>query len=210
MGDCPSSEQLPFEDPYAVLTVNLPESERLAANEQFVDSNNLHGIGDWLVQNGIAVPTNYLAQSGFCTYQAYAFRIPDRLIENIVTSREDSIAERLITEIEASGMKPSEKNERGELYIMSSYGRILQHRLLSIREQAPRNSEQRRISFFWLTMPIKGSRCGGSGLSPKGCARILQHRSAMQSVVHVAVICRRTQKCLVPLPEISSLLLTSG
>lgn len=122
MGDCPSSEQLPFENPYAVITVNLPESERLAANEQFVDMNNLPDIGRWLVQNNIAKPTKHMAQSGYCTYQAFAFSLPDRLINKIVTSREDSIAERLISDIEASGMKPAEKNERGELYRMSAYG----------------------------------------------------------------------------------------
>lgn len=62
MGDCPSSEQLPFENPYAVITVNLPESERLAANVQFVDMNNLPDIGRWLVQNNIAKPTKHMAQ----------------------------------------------------------------------------------------------------------------------------------------------------
>ena len=168
MGDCPSSEQLPFEDPYAVLTVNLPESERLAANEQFVDSNNLHGIGDWLVQNGIAVPTNHLAQSGFCIYQAYAFRMPDRLIENIVTSREDSIAERLITEIEASGMKPSEKNERGELYKMSSYGKDSPASIVVYKGTSPKELGAKKDIFLLAHHADKGEQMWRFRTLPEG------------------------------------------
>lgn len=158
MGDSPSDEQFPFEDPYAVVTVNLPESERLAANEQFVDSNNLPDIGKWLVQNNIAVPTEHIAQSGYCTYQAYAFHLPERLIKNVITSREDSIAERLINEIESSGMKPAEKNERGELYNMSVYGKDSPASIVVYKGTSPKELGEKKDIFFLAHHSSKGEQ----------------------------------------------------
>lgn len=158
MGDCPSSEQLPFENPYAVITVNLPDSERLAANEQFVDLNNLPDIGRWLVQNNIAEPTEHMAQSGYCTYQAFAFHLPDRLINKIVTSREDSIAERLINEIEASGMKPAEKNDRGELYKMSAYGKDSPASIIIYKGTSPKELGTKKDIFLLAHHAAKGEQ----------------------------------------------------
>lgn len=78
----------PYVIPYGVATVNLPESEMLAPNEQFVDENNLPGIGRWMQKNGIATPTGQLAMSGYCTYQAYRFNVPEKELEKIVSLRE--------------------------------------------------------------------------------------------------------------------------
>lgn len=158
MGDCPSSEQLPFENPYAVITVNLPESESLAVNEQFVDSNNLPDIGRWLVRSNIAEPTEHMAQSGYCTYQAFAFHLPDRLIKKIVTSREDSIAERLINEIEASGMRPAEKNKRGELYKMSAYGKDSPASIIIYKGTSPKELGTKKDIFLLAHHIEKGEQ----------------------------------------------------
>lgn len=64
-----------FVDPYAVITVHLPESTILPTYEQFVDTNNHPDIGDWLEKNGIAVPTGKIGLSGFCRYPGYDFSI---------------------------------------------------------------------------------------------------------------------------------------
>lgn len=135
--DVPVDSQIPFCDPYATVTVNLPDSESLAANEQFVDSNNLPQIGRWLTENGIAVPTDHLAQSGYCTYQAFAFKVPESIINLVVNSREDSIAQRLVEQFDASSLKPSESNERGELYNLPSFGNSPQARIIVYKGTSP-------------------------------------------------------------------------
>ena len=111
-----------FCSPYAVVTVNLPDSDTLAVNEQFVDENNLPGIGQWLLNTGIAYPTEHFCQSGYCTYQAYAFNVPDRILNETLSCREDCVAQNLIDVIENSNLKPDEVNERGELYNLKAAG----------------------------------------------------------------------------------------
>jgi len=60
---------------YGTLTVNLPDSFLLPEDTQFVDENNLPGIGKWLEDNELATPTETIQQSGFCTYRAYKFNL---------------------------------------------------------------------------------------------------------------------------------------
>jgi len=150
-------EELPFEEPYATVTVNLPESDRLAANEQFVDENNLPGIGDWLVENGIARPTEYSARSGYCTYQAYAFNVTDKILSETVSRREDSIADNLISLIEQSGLKYDEKNERGELYNLNT-GSGLPTPIIIYRGTDPENMGRRNDVFLLATHREKGEQ----------------------------------------------------
>lgn len=106
----------PYQVPYGVATVNLPESELLKANVQFVDENNLPGIGTWLAENGIAKPLDMAARSGYCTYRAYEFNVPEKELARIISAREDVIAGKLISAIEGSGMKPCERTSRGDTY----------------------------------------------------------------------------------------------
>ena len=49
----------PFEEPFGTVTVNLPVSHALPTDVQFIDVNNLRGIGQWLESNGIARPTGF-------------------------------------------------------------------------------------------------------------------------------------------------------
>lgn len=79
----------PYQSPYGIATVNLPESEALPVNVQFVDENNLPGIGKWLQEKGIAEPVGFAAQSGYCTYQAYKFNAPQKELEKIQRLREE-------------------------------------------------------------------------------------------------------------------------
>jgi len=79
----------PYQVPYGVATVNLPESEMLAVNEQFVDENNLPGIGRWLQRNNIAEPTGQMAFSGYCCYQAYRFNVPEASLDKVRSARQE-------------------------------------------------------------------------------------------------------------------------
>lgn len=79
----------PYCIPYGTVTVNLPLSDRLPLAVQFVDENNLPGIGQWLSKNGIAQPTGLYAQSGYCEYQAYKFNAPKQALEEVQTRRNE-------------------------------------------------------------------------------------------------------------------------
>ena len=78
-----------FCDPYGVATVNLPESAFLPYNVQFVDENNLPGIGAWLRANNIAHPTGYHCPSGYCMYEAYAFNLPEKDLKEVMNRRNE-------------------------------------------------------------------------------------------------------------------------
>lgn len=88
----------------------------LKANVQFVDENNLPGIGRWLVEHEIAKPLDIAAQSGYCTYQAYEFKVPEKDLSKVIDAREDIIAQRLISKIESCGLTPSGRTPKGDAY----------------------------------------------------------------------------------------------
>lgn len=77
-----------FCEPFGIVTVNLFESSLLPYNVQFVDENNLPGIGAWLRQNGIAQPTGLHAASGYCLYEAYRFNIPEKDLKEVIDRRQ--------------------------------------------------------------------------------------------------------------------------
>lgn len=60
---------------YGTVTVNLPDSFLLDKDTQFIDENNMPGVGKWLEENELATPTEIIQQSGFCTYRAYKFNM---------------------------------------------------------------------------------------------------------------------------------------
>ena len=62
----------PMEGPYAVVSVNLPESKLLAPDEFFMKSwSENEQIAQQLVEKGIVQPTGKQANSGFVTAKAY-------------------------------------------------------------------------------------------------------------------------------------------
>lgn len=77
-----------FCEPFGVVTVNLFESSYLPYNVQFVDENNMPGIGAWLRANGIAEPTGIHSRSGYCMYEAYRFNVPEKALKEIVDRRQ--------------------------------------------------------------------------------------------------------------------------
>lgn len=60
-------------EPYALLTVNLPESDNNKEDEAYLDTNNLPYAKTFVKKYGLAVPTGRVAYSGFCTYPLYKF-----------------------------------------------------------------------------------------------------------------------------------------
>lgn len=64
-----------LEEPFATVTVNLPDVLPASDGCAFVDENNLPGIGKWLEDNGIAKATNRIEPCGFCLYPEYEFAL---------------------------------------------------------------------------------------------------------------------------------------
>ena len=85
----PADSRRQYCDPYGVATVNLPESAFLPYNVQFIDENNLPGIGAWLRANNIAHPTGYHCPSGYCLYEAYAFNLPEKDLKEVMNRRSE-------------------------------------------------------------------------------------------------------------------------
>ena len=75
--------------PYGVATVNLDTSGILPINVQFIDENNMPGLGRWLQQNKIAEPTRIHVRSGYVTYQAYAFNAPRESLSEVESRRRE-------------------------------------------------------------------------------------------------------------------------
>lgn len=61
-------------EPYATISVNLPNEKITDENCTFVDGNNVLFIEEWLEKNGIAEPTGRVAFSGFCVYSEMRFK----------------------------------------------------------------------------------------------------------------------------------------
>ena len=83
----PEDPRKQFCEPLGVVTVNLFESTLLPYNVQFVDENNLPGIGAWLRQNNIAQPTGMHAASGYCLYEAYRFNLNEKDLKEVISRR---------------------------------------------------------------------------------------------------------------------------
>ena len=83
----PEDPRKQFCEPFGVVTVNLFESTLLPYNVQFVDENNLPGIGAWLRQNNIALPTGMHAASGYCLYEAYRFNLNEKDLKEVISRR---------------------------------------------------------------------------------------------------------------------------
>lgn len=61
-------------EPYATISVNLPNEKLTDDKCTFVDGNNVPFIEEWLEKNGIAEPTGRVAFSGFCIYSEMRFK----------------------------------------------------------------------------------------------------------------------------------------
>ena len=60
-------------EPYAVLTVNLPQYSFKDPRVQFVDTNNFPNAEEFIKKNNLGEPLGFYGQSGFCTYPLYYF-----------------------------------------------------------------------------------------------------------------------------------------
>ena len=72
------SEEEGFEgqlEEFAIASVNLNDSWYLDENEAYIDTNNVEGIEEFLVENDLAEKVKgEEAKSGFCTYPLYRFK----------------------------------------------------------------------------------------------------------------------------------------
>jgi hypothetical protein len=60
-----------YPEPYAMITRNLGIHCRKDC--AFIDSNNLPGIGRWLIREGLAHATGRCQFAGYCVYDEYKF-----------------------------------------------------------------------------------------------------------------------------------------
>ena len=74
-------------EPYALLTVNLQESDENEKDEAYLDKNNLPYAETFVKEYGLATPTGRVAYSGFCRYPLYKFDLA-RLNELEIEGRE--------------------------------------------------------------------------------------------------------------------------
>ena len=78
-------------EPWATITVNLPETAECAENCAFLDTNNCRGIRAFLEENDLAQSTGRLAYSGFCSYPEFNFTnllsVLNWLYRNLALSR---------------------------------------------------------------------------------------------------------------------------
>lgn len=63
----------PKEGPFATVTVNLPESDELESDQQYLDMNNSQNLVLAMAKEGYIVLTNKVAFSGFCAYPMGVF-----------------------------------------------------------------------------------------------------------------------------------------
>lgn len=58
-------------EPFAVISVCVPEEQHTNENCIFVDTNNCPWATKFLEDNGLGKPTGVYAMSGWCTYPEY-------------------------------------------------------------------------------------------------------------------------------------------
>lgn len=58
---------------WIMLTVNLPASNELPENQQYLDINNFPSASKYVEEHGIAKPVGMKTRSGFVEYPLYEF-----------------------------------------------------------------------------------------------------------------------------------------
>ncbi len=82
--DCPQGKHdLFFKEHFAVATVNLDIESTKDFKKQFIDENDLYGIGRYLTDNGIAKSTGIAVLSGLSIYPKYEFNLSEEDLRDI-------------------------------------------------------------------------------------------------------------------------------
>lgn len=55
-------------EPFATFTVNLDDGRILDNDLVYLDTNNVPGVEEFFIENGLAVKTDRVQRSGYCTY----------------------------------------------------------------------------------------------------------------------------------------------
>lgn len=64
-----------FEEPFAMLTVNLLNRDRLNENMAYVDTNNCPWAEDFIKEYNLGKNTGKTLASGYCIYPLYEFNL---------------------------------------------------------------------------------------------------------------------------------------
>lgn len=62
-------------EPWATLTVNLPDHLKLDKDMAFVDTNNMPEAEEFIREHKLGTPMGVSARSGYCTYPLYKFNL---------------------------------------------------------------------------------------------------------------------------------------
>ena len=62
-----------YPEPFAMLTVNLPNYGKLPENQAFVDTNNCSWAESFIKENRLGKPVGKIGISGWCEYPLYEF-----------------------------------------------------------------------------------------------------------------------------------------
>lgn len=68
-------------EPYANLTVCLPDQDVLLADEAYVDTNNCEWAEEFILENHLGEFTGQWGYSGFCKYPKYKFNLKEMGLE---------------------------------------------------------------------------------------------------------------------------------
>ena len=64
-------------EPFATLTVNLPDEPEPKANQAYVDTNNCPWAMDFIKENNLGRDTGAVGFSGYCVYPLVEFNVSD-------------------------------------------------------------------------------------------------------------------------------------
>lgn len=64
-------------EPFATLTVNLPDEPETKANQAYVDTNNCPWAMEFIAKNGLGRDTGAVGFSGYCQYPLVEFNVSD-------------------------------------------------------------------------------------------------------------------------------------
>ena len=67
-------------DMHQIITVNLDDGLEWGPEYAYLDTNNLPGIEECMMESGLAVPTGMYCRSGYCRYPLFKFdlsKIPE-------------------------------------------------------------------------------------------------------------------------------------
>lgn len=80
------NDEYDFYEPYMDVTITVPHTRYCESDTAFVkDYSENEGLGNWLIENGIATKTGEAVRSGYVTIEEYKFdleKVREHMLEN--------------------------------------------------------------------------------------------------------------------------------